>query len=299
MSEQPATTAQPLLTVEDLRVSYRRRRPETGRAAVDGVSLTIAPGETVGVVGESGSGKSTLARSLVGLTEPCGGRITFDGRDITRAARGDRRRLARHIQYVFQDPYSSLNPTRTVGSTLAEPLLASGRGDRFTRRAKIQNILELVGLPADAADHYPGSFSGGQRQRIAIARALVVSPRLVICDEPTSALDVSIQAQILRLLRDLQSRFGISYLFIAHNLDVVRCMADRTVVMRRGQVVEEGPSERIATRPTHPYTQALVAAMPLADPVAQRKRRDQRLPPDQQRHRPAADLPRHHEIKQP
>ncbi|MEU9456624.1 ATP-binding cassette domain-containing protein [Streptomyces sp. NPDC048277] len=271
-----ARTAAPLLAVEDLRVSYRRRPRDTGRAAVDGVSLTIAPGETVGVVGESGSGKSTLARSLVGLAEPCGGRITFDGRDITRVARSDRRRLARHIQYVFQDPYSSLNPTRTVGSTLTEPLLASGRGDRVTRRAKIQNILELVGLPADAADRYPGSFSGGQRQRIAIARALVVSPRLVICDEPTSALDVSIQAQILRLLRDLQVRFGISYLFIAHNLDVVRCMSDRTVVMRRGQVVEEGPAERIATEPTHPYTQALVAAMPLADPVAQRERRDRR-----------------------
>ncbi|MFJ3804373.1 ATP-binding cassette domain-containing protein [Streptomyces sp. NPDC090088] len=271
-----ARTAEPLLAVEDLRVSYRRRPRDSGRAAVDGVSLTIAPGETVGVVGESGSGKSTLARSIVGLAEPCGGRITFDGHDITRAAHRDRRRLARHIQYVFQDPYSSLNPTRTVGSTLTEPLLASGRGDRTTRRAKIQNILELVGLPADAADRYPGSFSGGQRQRIAIARALVVSPRLVICDEPTSALDVSIQAQILRLLRDLQVRFGISYLFIAHNLDVVRCMSDRTVVMRRGQVVEEGPAERIATEPTHPYTQALVAAMPLADPVAQGERRNRR-----------------------
>ena len=264
-----------LLRVVDLQVRFARHGAV--RTAVDKVSLTLQRGETLGIVGESGAGKSTLARSLVGLVAPCDGQILFEGRDITRLSRRARRPLARHVQYVFQDPYSSLNPARTVGDTLAEPLLALGRGSRADRARKIRDILDMVGLPAASADRYPASFSGGQRQRIAIARALVVSPKLMICDEPTSALDVSIQAQILRLLRQLQQQFGISYLFIAHNLDVVRYMADRTAVMRCGQIIEHGNADKIATDPQHPYTRALVAAMPLADPAAQAEQRARRL----------------------
>ena len=271
-----AAGAAELLRVVDLQVRLGRHR-HSPPAAVDKISLTLGRGETLGVVGESGAGKSTLARAIVGLVAPCGGQILFEGRDITRLSRRARRPLARHIQYVFQDPYSSLNPARSVSDTLAEPLQALGRASRAERARKIRDILDLVGLPAGSAGRYPASFSGGQRQRIAIARALVVSPKLMICDEPTSALDVSIQAQILRLLRQLQQQFGISYLFIAHNLDVVRYMADRTVVMRRGQIVEHGSAEKIATDPDHPYTRALVEAMPLADPVAQAERRNRRL----------------------
>jgi ABC-type oligopeptide transport system ATPase subunit len=275
-ADAAASAGGELLRVVDLQVRFGRHR-DSPLAAVNNVSLTLEQGETLGIVGESGAGKSTLARSLVGLVAPCGGQILFEGRDITRLSRRARRPLARHIQYVFQDPYSSLNPARSVSDTLAEPLQALGRASRAERARKIRDILDLVGLPAGSAGRYPASFSGGQRQRIAIARALVVSPKLMICDEPTSALDVSIQAQILRLLRQLQQQFGISYLFIAHNLDVVRYMADRTVVMRRGQIVEHGSAEKIATDPDHPYTRALVAAMPLADPVAQAERRNRRL----------------------
>jgi ABC-type oligopeptide transport system ATPase subunit len=285
-----------LLSVVDLQVRLGRHR-HSPHATVDKVSLTLGHGETLGIVGESGAGKSTLARSLVGLVTPCGGQILFEGRDITRLSRRARRPLARHIQYIFQDPYSSLNPARTIGDTLAEPLLALGHGGRAERASKIRDILDLVGLPAGSADRYPASFSGGQRQRIAIARALVVSPKLVICDEPTSALDVSIQAQILLLLRQLQQKFGISYLFITHNLDVVRYMADRTIVMKRGQIIEHGSADKIATDPGHPYTRSLIAAMPLPDPVAQAERRSTRLaqlhaakpPPARAASTPAAD----------
>ncbi|MFC7266727.1 ATP-binding cassette domain-containing protein [Streptomyces lutosisoli] len=268
-----ASTDTVLLSVKDLVVRYPGGRRGQGAAAVDGVGLHLRRGETLGLVGESGSGKSTLARAVVGLVAPTGGRIVFDGQDITHADRRTRRALSARIQYVFQDPYSSLNPTRTVGDTLAEPLLAAGRRDRAKRNRRIREILELVQLPGDAAERYPGAFSGGQRQRIAIARALVVSPDLIICDEPTSALDVSIQAKTLTLLRDLQARFRISYLFIAHNLDVVRYMADRTAVMHRSRIVEHGTAEQIATAPQHPYTRALVDAAPLPDPAAQAARR--------------------------
>ena len=261
-----------LLEVSGLRIRYDGSR---GRhhVAVNDVSFTVDAGETVGVVGESGAGKTTLGRCVAGLVTAEAGRIVFDGQDITTASRRDRRALTRSIQYIFQDPYRSLNPCRTIGDTLAEPVL---RMPRAERDQKVADLLDLVGLDQSAASRYPGSFSGGQRQRIAIARALIVSPRLVICDEPTSALDVSIQAAILRMLRDLQARFGISYLFIAHNLDVVRYMADRTLVMRGGQIVESGPADQIATSPAHPYTQSLVAAMPLTDPAAQAQRRRQR-----------------------
>ena len=264
-----------LLKVADLQVRFTRRG--AAHTAVDKVSLTLQPGETLGIVGESGAGKSTLARSIVGLVTPYGGQILFEGRDITKLSRRARRPLARHIQYIFQDPYSSLNPARTVGDTLAEPMLVLGRGSRADRARKIRDILDLVGLPAGSADRYPASFSGGQRQRIAIARALVVSPKLIICDEPTSALDVSVQAQILRLLRQLQQQFGISYLFIAHNLNVVRYMADRTAVMKCGQIIEHGSADKIATAPDHPYTRSLLTAMPLPDPAAQAEQRSRRL----------------------
>jgi ABC-type oligopeptide transport system ATPase subunit len=266
----------PMLEVRDLVVEFRLGRGRTVRA-VDGVSVRVGEGETVGVVGESGSGKSTLARSVVGLTKPQGGAIRFNGRDITHVGRRERRGLAREIQYVFQDPYSSLNPTRTIEDILSEPLFAQGISRGTDRRKRVGDLLDLVGLPASCAARYPGSFSGGQRQRIAIARALIMSPKLLICDEPTSALDLSIQAQILNLLRDLQRQFKISYLFIAHNLDVVRIMADRTVVMSNGHVMEEGPADQIARFPTHAYTQALIAATPHADPEQQRLAREQRL----------------------
>jgi phosphonate C-P lyase system protein PhnK len=256
-----------LLAVTDLCVRFRRH------TAVDGVSFTVAAGETVGLVGESGAGKTTVGSCVAGLVPAHSGRVEFDGQDITFAGRRQRRMLTRSIQYVFQDPYRSLNPCRTIGDTLTEPVLSLPRSARGSRVAE---MLSLVGLEPSAASRFPGSFSGGQRQRIAIARALIVSPRLVICDEPTSALDVSIQASVLRLLKELQARLGISYVFIAHNLDVVRFMADRTLVMRAGQVVESGPAAVIATSPSHPYTQALVAAMPLADPAAQARRRARR-----------------------
>jgi peptide/nickel transport system ATP-binding protein len=247
-----------LLSVRDLTVEFRSRRHRT--SVVNGASLDIAPGETVGLVGESGSGKTTLGRAVLGLVPPAAGTITFDQRDITHAKGAARRVLARDIQVVFQDPYGSLNPAMTVSSILAESLRARGRLRPAEAAERIANTLERVALPASAADRYPGAFSGGQRQRLAIARALMPSPRLVICDEATSALDLSVQAQILNLLRDLQRQYSLSYLFIGHNLDVVRFASHRIVVMYRGLVMEEGPADEVARTPRHPYTRLLVAA---------------------------------------
>ncbi|WP_202919102.1 ABC transporter ATP-binding protein [Saccharothrix deserti] len=259
-----------LLNVRGLRVDYGRGRGAV--RAVDDVSLSVAPGETVGLVGESGSGKSTIGRAIVGLTPVAGGAITFAGEDITHARRGRRRELSASLQMVFQDPYSSLNPARTVGATLAEPLLARREISPRERLALVQRALERVGLPPEAARRYPAQFSGGQRQRIAIARTLVVSPRLVVCDEPVSALDLSIQAQVMNLLADLQAELGLSYLFIAHDLGVVRYLSQRVVVLYRGQVMESGPAAGVYSRPAHPYTQALIAAAPIPDPKAARAR---------------------------
>lgn len=267
------TADEPLLTVAHLTVDYGRRRGTGALRALDDVSLDVRPGETVGLVGESGSGKSTIARAILGLVPLTEGRISFGGKDITRVPFRERRVLATDLQAVFQDPTSSLNPSRTIGSALAEPLLAQGRRPRAEVRERVTAMLDRVGLPADAANRYPGQFSGGQRQRISIARALMLSPKLVICDEVVSALDLSVQAQILNLLRDLQNDQRLSYLFISHDLQVVRYLCDRTVVLYRGHIVESGPSSTVSARRAHPYTDALHLAAPVPDPRAQQARR--------------------------
>jgi len=260
-----------LLTVEHLTVSFRR-----GTAAVDDVSLTVRRGETVGLVGESGSGKTTIGRAVLGLVTVTSGSIVFDGTEIGNVPASARGTLASRLQTVFQDPGSSLNPARTVGHSIVEPLAAVGTASTASLRARARDLLDAVGLPAEAAVRYPHEFSGGQRQRIAIARALAASPDLVICDEPTSSLDLSTQAQMLNLLTDLRAGRGLSYLFISHDLAVVRHIAERIVVLYRGRVMESGPAELVSTRPLHPYTQALRASAPVADVAAQRQNRAER-----------------------
>ncbi|MEU5259603.1 dipeptide/oligopeptide/nickel ABC transporter ATP-binding protein [Amycolatopsis sp. NPDC021455] len=227
----------PLLEVRDLRVAYRPHHP-----VVDGVNFVVRQGETLGLLGESGSGKSTIGHAVVGLVRPSAGQVLFRGEDITHAPARRRRELGRHVQIVFQDPHGSLNPSRTIGSTLAEPLRAVRKLPRRAAEARVAEVLARVGMPRAAASRYPGAFSGGQLQRIAIARALVLEPELVVCDEPTSALDLSVQAQILNLLLDLQQQLGLSYLFISHDIDVVRFVCHRTVVLRGGRIVEQGPA---------------------------------------------------------
>jgi oligopeptide/dipeptide ABC transporter ATP-binding protein len=249
-----------LLAVRDVHLAYRARR--RGVEALRGVSFEVAPGETVGLVGESGSGKTSLARAVLGLVPVTSGAIELAGRDITPFGPADRRELARRVQAVFQDPYSSLNPALQIGATLAEPYRAVHGASAAEARERAASLLERVGLEPAAAGRFPASFSGGQRQRIAIARALMASPELVICDEAVSALDLSVQAQVLNLLRSLQREFELSYLFIGHDLDVVRYMSHRIVVLYRGRVLEHGPAEVVARRARHPYTQALVAAKP-------------------------------------
>jgi ABC-type oligopeptide transport system ATPase subunit len=265
----------PLLDIHGLTIEYRRGRHAVVRA-VDGVSLQVQPGETVGLVGESGSGKSTLGNAVLGLVPVHRGAIFFDGKDITRARFRERRALSEHLQVVFQDPYSSLNPVRTIGQTLAEPLHVHRKLRRSEREGPIRAMLQRVGLPPEAADRYPAQFSGGQRQRIAIARALMVSPRLIICDEPVSGLDLSVQAQVLNLLFELQRDFGLSYLFISHDLAVVRHVSHRIIVLYRGQIMESGPANQVYEAPSHPYTQALLAAAPVPDPELQEARRAER-----------------------
>jgi oligopeptide/dipeptide ABC transporter ATP-binding protein len=238
---------------------------------VDSVSFALRQRETLGLVGESGAGKSTIGRAILGLAPVYEGEVIFDRRPITRASYRARRALSADLQVVFQDPYGSLNPTRTIGQTLAEPL-AVHRTDGDTH-ARIKGMLERVGLPADAANRYPAHFSGGQRQRIAIARALIVEPRVVICDEPVSALDLSVQAQVLNLLTELQNDLAVSYLFVAHDLAVVRHISHRIIVLYRGRVMEEGPAEVIYGAPRHPYTRTLLDAIPIPDPVIQAERR--------------------------
>jgi oligopeptide/dipeptide ABC transporter ATP-binding protein len=262
-----------LLEIQDLVVEYKLGGGRPPLRAVDGVSLTIAAGETVGLVGESGSGKTTIGRAVLGLAPIRHGTISFDGSDITHAGQRQRRELSSDLQVVFQDPYSSLNPTRTIGQTLAETLRAQGAG-RAAAAARAGEMLARAGLPPEAASRYPAHFSGGQRQRIAIARALMAQPRLVICDEPTSSLDLSIQAQILNLLRELQDQFELSYLFIAHDLAVVRHLSQRIMVLYRGRVMEQGAAATVYTSPAHPYTRTLLAAVPVPDPDEQRARRE-------------------------
>jgi ABC-type glutathione transport system ATPase component len=262
-----------LLDIKDLEVAYPgkgfRAKPFQ---ALKGVSLDIRPGETVGLVGESGSGKTTLGRAVLGLAPVTAGSIHYDGRSIAHLNRKQRRDLASEIQVVFQDPYSSLNPSLTIEQILAEPLTARGVAGKDAK-ARVRDLLDRVGLPANAAGRLPREFSGGQRQRIAIARALALDPRLIVCDEPVSALDLSTQARVLDLFIEIQERTGVAYLFVTHDLAVVRHISHRVAVMYRGEIVETGDGDRVTSRPEHPYTQRLFMASPVPDPDKQEQRR--------------------------
>ncbi|CQR66101.1 ABC transporter ATP-binding protein [Streptomyces leeuwenhoekii] len=265
--------AEALLRVRDLRVSFPgkgRRAPRT--EVLKGVRLDIRPGETLGLVGESGSGKTTLGRAVLGLVPVDSGTITFAGERIDQAGRARRRELSRDLQVVFQDPYTSLNPSLTVGDTLAEPLLGHGVSAREAR-ARVGDLLDRVHLPADAAARLPREFSGGQRQRVAIARALALRPRLVICDEPVSALDLTTRRTVLDLLLEIQEETGVAYLFVTHDLSVVRFMSHRVAVIHHGEIVETGDAAAVTTEPRHDYTRALLLAAPVADVAEQRRRR--------------------------
>lgn len=238
--------------------------------AVDGVDLELAAGKTLGLVGESGCGKSTLARLILKLLEPDGGEIVFQGEDITNLSRTEMKAYRGKMQIIFQDPFGSLNPRMTVGQSIEEGLRSINQGGRGQRQARLSELLEMVGIPAWAAQRYPHEFSGGQRQRIGIARALSVEPELIICDEPISALDVSIQAQILNLLQDLRKRLGLSYLFIAHDLNVVEYVSDTVAIMYLGHVMEYGPAEEVYSQHLHPYSSALLKAAPVPEPSSKR-----------------------------
>ncbi|WP_067473041.1 ABC transporter ATP-binding protein [Actinomadura hibisca] len=242
--------------------------------AVDGVDLSIRRGETLGVVGESGSGKSTLARCITGLHPVTAGRILFEGTDITRLSAAGLKAFRRDVQMIFQDPYGSLNPRRRVGSIIGDPFAIHGLADGADRKKRVQELMELVGLNPEHFNRFPAEFSGGQRQRIGVARALALRPKLIVCDEPVSALDVSIQAQVINLLKDLQNEFGLTYLFIAHDLSVVRYVSDRVAVMYLGKIGEGAAAEELYQRPRHPYSAALLSAASIADPdLAERAER--------------------------
>ena len=267
----------PLLSISDLRVHFPVRGGvmlrQTGSVrAVDGVSLGIAPGETLGLVGESGCGKTTLGKAVVRLLKPDSGTIHFSKTDITRLSQRALRPLRRDFQMIFQDPAESLDPRMSVRSIIEEPLIIHRLGNRAERHKRVNGLLDRVGLPESAADRYSFEFSGGQRQRIGIARALALNPKLIVCDEPVSALDVSIQSQILNLLVELQKDFGLSYLFIAHDLSVVKHISDRVAVMYLGKIVEIAPAETIYRDPRHAYTKALLSAIPTPDPHARRQK---------------------------
>ncbi len=275
----PSGAGEPLLRTEGLRVHFPitqglilERRVGAVRA-VDGVSLEVHRGETLGLVGESGCGKSTFARAVIRLVDPTDGRIFFDGTDVTTLSGDGLRRMRRRMQMIFQDPYASLNPRMTIGSMLAEPLSVHGIASGAEARHRVEQLIETVGLPRNAVNRYPHEFSGGQRQRAGIARALAVQPEFIAADEAVSALDVSIQAQIINLLADLQREFDLTFLFIAHDLSVVRHISDRIAVMYLGEVVELSPSKQLYDQPLHPYTVALVSAVPIPDPKVETRRK--------------------------
>jgi oligopeptide/dipeptide ABC transporter ATP-binding protein len=272
----PSATARALLEIERLRTYFPVRggvflTAKAVNRAVDDVSLAIAPGETLGLVGESGCGKSTLAKSVVRLLRPVGGSIRFEGTDLMPLSRRELKPFRRHIQMIFQDPADSLNSRQTVGKILEEPFVVHRLGTPEERRTSVARLLDTVGLPAAAADRFPFEFSGGQRQRIGIARAIALRPKLVLCDEPVSALDVSIQSQILNLLLDLQRELGLSYLFVSHDLAVVKHVSDRIAVMYLGRIVEIGDADDVYACPLHPYTRVLLAAVPEPDPRRRRR----------------------------
>ncbi|MGQ9491226.1 MAG: ABC transporter ATP-binding protein [Anaerolineae bacterium] len=267
-----------LLEVHDLKMWFPIRRGVLQRKvgdvkAVDGISFFIYKGETLGLVGESGCGKSTTGRAILQLYRPTGGQVLFEGQELTALKGEALRRMRRHMQMIFQDPYASLNPRMTVGSIIAEPLEVHGIGTRAERLDRVRELLKVVGLNPYFINRYPHEFSGGQRQRIGVARALAVNPSFIVCDEPISALDVSIQAQVINLLEDLQEQFGLTYLFIAHDLSVVRHISDRIAVMYLGKIMELADRDELYRNPMHPYSQALLSAVPIPDPVVEEKRK--------------------------
>ena len=281
-SSTPAPTAakgDELLVVEDLQKYFPVTRgivfqkQVASVKAVDGVTFTVRQGETLGVVGESGCGKSTMARCVMRLLDPTGGRIVFDGRDITHSSRTEMRPIRRELMMIFQDPYASLNPRKRVGFIVAEALEVHKLGTPAEIKRRVQELLEVVGLNPEHYNRFPHEFSGGQRQRIGVARALAVNPKLIVCDEPVSALDVSVQAQILNLLKDLQDEFGLTYVFIAHDLNVVRHISDRVMVMYLGKIADIEKRDELYAHPKHPYTGALLSAVPIPNPELGRARK--------------------------
>ncbi len=273
------TAGEPLLEVTDLVKHFPVKSGLLGREgdrvrAVDGISFGIARGQTLGLVGESGSGKSTACRALLGLLKPTSGSVRFEGQEITGLSRRGMRPLRRQMQMIFQDPYASLNPRRRVGQIVGSPLKMQGIASGSELRRQVQELLERVGLSAEHYDRYPHEFSGGQRQRIGIARAIALKPKLIVADEPVSALDVSIQAQIVNLLDDLQDELGLTYVFVAHDIGVVRHISDRIAVMHDGRIVEEGTADQVCERPRDAYTRQLLAAVPIPDPRESRARRE-------------------------